>query len=164
MLCEVCFCMLRGQEGRVWKGTYDLHFSHHMSMLALRRSAEIHCGICRVLLTELQSHVPEGRLDEIPLDITASLFVPNPKVEHVYRLDFKMRSEQIRCQRTFMLKETSGKLLYVNTMFVANAITRRLHRPTFPYSRVTQYRIRRSVSSCQILDVKVYLHSGAPHS
>lgn len=55
MLCDVCFRMLRGQDGRVWKGTYDLHFTHHRDRTSLRRSADMNCGICRVLHEELQS-------------------------------------------------------------------------------------------------------------
>ena len=57
MLCDVCFRMLRGQDGRVWKGTYDLHFKHHPDWNSLRRSAGMNCGICRVLHEELQSRV-----------------------------------------------------------------------------------------------------------
>lgn len=57
MLCDVCFRMLRGQDGRVWKGTYDLHFTHHPDRTSLHRSAEMNCGICRVLHEELQSKV-----------------------------------------------------------------------------------------------------------
>lgn len=55
MLCDVCFRMLRGQDGRVWKGTYDLHFNHHSDWNSLRRSADMNCGICRVLHEELRS-------------------------------------------------------------------------------------------------------------
>lgn len=55
MLCDVCFRMLRGQDGRVWKGTYDLHFNHHSGWDSLRRSADMNCGICRVLHEELRS-------------------------------------------------------------------------------------------------------------
>lgn len=55
MLCDVCFRMLRGQDGRVWKGTYDLHFKHHLDQRSLRRSADMNCGICRVLHEEWQS-------------------------------------------------------------------------------------------------------------
>jgi hypothetical protein len=55
MLCDVCFRMLRGQDGRVWKGTYDLHFKHHPDPKSLLRSAGMNCGVCRVLHEELQS-------------------------------------------------------------------------------------------------------------
>lgn len=55
MLCDVCFRMLRGQDGRVWKGTYDLHFQHHSDEDSLHRSAGMNCGICRVLYEELSS-------------------------------------------------------------------------------------------------------------
>lgn len=55
MICDTCFKMLRGQDGRIWKGTYDLNFKHHTRMKNLRRSADMHCGICRVLFVELQA-------------------------------------------------------------------------------------------------------------
>lgn len=44
--------MLRGHEGRTWKGTYDLHFNHHESLEDLEHSASSVCGICRVLFEE----------------------------------------------------------------------------------------------------------------
>jgi hypothetical protein len=110
MLCEACWGMLRRQEGRIWKGTYDLHFNHHADTKTLRRSKEMNCGICRVLFHELQSKVDSvAKFDDLPLTVTASLFIPNPRVDHLYRLDFKLQSNQIRCQRTFVLKETSKK-------------------------------------------------------
>jgi hypothetical protein len=55
MLCDTCFRMLRGQDGRIWKGTYDLNFNHHTQMKDLNRSADMHCGICRILFEELQT-------------------------------------------------------------------------------------------------------------
>jgi hypothetical protein len=55
MICDTCFKMLRGQDGRIWKGTYDLNFNHHTQIKDLHRSADMHCGICRVLFAELQT-------------------------------------------------------------------------------------------------------------
>jgi hypothetical protein len=61
MLCETCYGMLRGQDGRLWKGTYDLSFNHHTQVKDLHRAAT-RCGICRVLFealkTELESVQP----------------------------------------------------------------------------------------------------------
>lgn len=60
MICNTCFKMLRGQDGRIWKGTYDLNFTHHTQMTDLCHSADEHCGICRVLFAELQSRLGLG--------------------------------------------------------------------------------------------------------
>jgi hypothetical protein len=60
MICDTCFKMLRGQDGRIWKGTYDLNFNHHTQMKDLRRSADMHCGICRVLFAELRTRSGSG--------------------------------------------------------------------------------------------------------
>jgi hypothetical protein len=110
MLCEACFDMLRRQEGRIWKGTYDLHFNHHANAKALRRSKEMNCGICRVLFDELRSKMDSAEnFDDLPIIVTASLSIPDPRVDQLYRLDFKLQSNQIRCQRTFVLKEASKK-------------------------------------------------------
>ncbi|PSN69911.1 HET-domain-containing protein [Corynespora cassiicola Philippines] len=110
MLCNVCFRMLRGQEGRIWKGTYDLHFTHHSAGKELRRSALINCGICRVLFEELQTKVDHTLVfDDLELLVTASLSVlDHPRVQHLYRLDFKLRCNRIRSQRTFVLKRTAS--------------------------------------------------------
>jgi hypothetical protein len=63
MICATCFKMLRGQDGRIWKGTYDLNFNHHTQMKDLRRSADTHCGICRILFAELQTKAGFGSLE-----------------------------------------------------------------------------------------------------
>lgn len=107
--------MLRGQEGRIWKGTYDLHFNHHTKGKDLRRSAEMNCGICRVLWEELEEklekHGPSLDVDHRELTVTASLSVlDHPRLKHLYRLDFKIRCDRTRCQRTFVLKRTSESL------------------------------------------------------
>jgi hypothetical protein len=80
MLCETCHGMLRGQDGRLWKGTYDLDFNHHTKMKDLHRSAT-HCGICRVLFealrTELEAvspHSPQTKLEPAkPLRLETNL-------------------------------------------------------------------------------------------
>lgn len=53
MLCNICWGMLRGQIGRQWKGSYDLHFSHHESVKGLKASHDMGCGVCRVLFDKL---------------------------------------------------------------------------------------------------------------
>lgn len=108
MLCEACFRMLRGQGGRIWKGTFDLHFNHHDNGKDLIDSARMHCGICRVLYEELQSKFDDTIvIEDQPLSIAASLSViDHPRVQHLYRLDFKLRCGRIRGRRTFVLKRT----------------------------------------------------------
>lgn len=53
MICSVCYRMLRGQEGRQWRGTYDLHFAHHRSQSSLTMSADMGCCFCSGLRNEL---------------------------------------------------------------------------------------------------------------
>lgn len=55
--------MLRGQEGRRWKGTYDLHFEHHRNAESLMQSVAMDCNICRVLCEELAVAVGLGAWD-----------------------------------------------------------------------------------------------------
>lgn len=108
MLCDVCFRMLRGQEGRIWKGTYDLHFKHHTTGKGLRRAAKMNCGICRVLYEELQPKVdPATSIEQMELEVQASLSVLNDRAEDLYRLDFKLRCDRVRSRRTFVLKKCS---------------------------------------------------------
>ena len=112
MLCDVCFRMLRSQEGRIWKGTYDLYFTHHTQEEDLQRSAKMNCGICRVLSEELKQKRlktdPALEIDKEELSVTASLAVlDHPRVHDLYRLDFKLRCGRTRYQRTFILKRTS---------------------------------------------------------
>lgn len=82
----------------------------------------MNCGICRVLFEELVPKVyptfpldqknvsteQELSIDRRELSITASLSVlQHDDVKDLYRLDFKMRCDGIRGQRTFVLKRTS---------------------------------------------------------
>jgi hypothetical protein len=107
--------MLRRQEGRQWRGTYDLHFNHHTMLKDLYRSRKMNCGICRVLFEELESKL-DSRLGDVKksdprtIGVKASLFIPTPREDHLYCLQFKIRYEQIQCQRTFVLRETGKSL------------------------------------------------------
>jgi hypothetical protein len=122
MLCDVCFRMLRGHEGRIWTGTHDLQLNHHTKMNVFRRSAMINCGICRTLFDELMPKVnvlfspsqneysaeQELSIDKMELSVIASLSVQKYKnIKELYRLDFKMKCNDITGQRTFILKGTS---------------------------------------------------------
>jgi hypothetical protein len=112
--------MLRGQDRRQWKGTYDLHFNHHITLRSLQDSAAKGCGICRVLFKEVfpDTTVEEVRRDSDTADealeeaagpvSTASLAVIRNLQDHrdeVYRLDFKVNHHRLRKKRTFVLKQ-----------------------------------------------------------
>lgn len=117
--------MLRGQAGKQWKGTYELNFSHHESIRALKTSYDTGCSICRALFGEVVTYV---RLDlGIELDIIDDKALENLAIERmqstallttideledddVFRLDFKLefgsngRPMEI-VKRTFLLKQ-----------------------------------------------------------
>jgi hypothetical protein len=90
----------------------------------------MHCGICRVLWSDLKEKLDKdtinlehlGTLSPVSrseiFSVTASLSVlndslsmENEDMEH-YRLDFKLRFEKIRSQRTFVLRQTSELFTY----------------------------------------------------
>jgi hypothetical protein len=54
MICSVCYSMLRGHQGAQWRGTYDLHFDHHVDPVELQKSADMSCCICRSILCEIK--------------------------------------------------------------------------------------------------------------
>lgn len=130
MLCEICWRMLRGQVGRQWRGTYDLHFDHHDSIGTLKTSYSMGCGICRVLYEELMASAakdlaldkdeekPPDQVDNdesgptLVAESTALLGVIHDiEDDDVFRLDFKLewavgeRAANI-VKRTFVLKQT----------------------------------------------------------
>jgi hypothetical protein len=83
----------------------------------------MHCGICRVLWSELQEKLrlndtsalsPGARRDS--LSITACLSIlDHPSTSddlELYRLDFKLRYDNIRGARTFVLRKTSKRHPY----------------------------------------------------
>lgn len=108
MICAVCYRMLRGQDGRQWRGTFDLHFDHQTTKSGLVLSAEMGCCICRTISYEL-SQLYQG--DTYPKDrgrfITAFLSeVPEVHEQRgLYRLDFKLSDS--RRLGTFLLQQTS---------------------------------------------------------
>lgn len=58
MVCTVCRDMLQSQEGRTWKGTYDLRYRLDVTVKNLElRSVEENCGICRALCEGLVEHL-----------------------------------------------------------------------------------------------------------
>lgn len=136
MLCEICWRMLRGQVGRQWRGTYDLHFDHHNSIETLKTSYGMGCGICRVLYEELMASAEKDlgpdyeSAEEQPPDqlgndrsetglsaqSTALLGVIHDiEYDDVFRLDFKVEWA-LRDQTTNTVKRTS----IVKRTFVLN--------------------------------------------
>jgi hypothetical protein len=65
--------MLRGQDGILWKGTYDLNFNHHTRMKDLRHSADIRCGICRVLFEALKTELESALLPDVQTKVNSAL-------------------------------------------------------------------------------------------
>jgi hypothetical protein len=53
MICAVCYNVLRGHQGAQWRGTWDLHFDHHIDRQKLVESAKMSCCICRSILREI---------------------------------------------------------------------------------------------------------------
>jgi len=95
--------MLRGQDRRQWKGTYDLHFEHHSDFDSLEKSAGMECSICRVLWEE-------GGFDSshpVHINSTASLKVIHGlgrgDDDELYRLDLNLEYGNTRRKRTFVL-------------------------------------------------------------
>lgn len=112
MLCGICWHMLRGQQGRLFKGTFDLRFDHHSSIKALDASSREGCSICRVLQQELHKWtVKNAEILPEELDRTfhskASLnLVPDIEDQDVFRLDFRLtggHDSEIISKRTFVL-------------------------------------------------------------
>jgi hypothetical protein len=117
------------EDGRIWKGTWDLHFKHHNNIHDLQESAAMPCGICRVLWSDLKVKLDKDAMDLKHLgtmspvsrseifSVTANLSVLNDSSTEdedmeLYRLDFKLRFEKIRSQRTFVLRQTSELFSY----------------------------------------------------
>lgn len=131
MLCDKCWGMLRGHEGRVWKGTYDLHFNHHDALESLKKSADLVCGICRLLYETwnnpdrtmlLHQQVGESQRGhdestsqtgaETPYPFsTASLSVVRDVDEHdLFKLDFQLKHGKKTRKRTFVLKQSGQSI------------------------------------------------------
>ncbi|KAF3015818.1 hypothetical protein E8E14_002512 [Neopestalotiopsis sp. 37M] len=101
--------MLRGQNQRLWKGTYDLHFTHHDSLEKLKISTTEFCGICQAIWEELKLKLnPKEPNVAEKLLITASISaIPGKETTQSWRLDFKINYAEISARRTFVLKEIS---------------------------------------------------------
>lgn len=53
MICAVCYSVLGGHQSAQWRGTWDLHFDHHVDRQRLVESANMSCCICRSILREI---------------------------------------------------------------------------------------------------------------
>jgi hypothetical protein len=126
MICAVCYGLLRGQEGRQWRGTFDLIFDHHANLLGLKRSADMNCRICRSVFGELLQRAEMSSEErKWPIGdwgarisskersgraglITAYLSEVYESKQDLkaYRLDLKLRSERVG---TFVLQQTGKK-------------------------------------------------------
>jgi hypothetical protein len=125
--------MLRGQTGRQWRGTFDLHFNHHSDLYSLERSARMGCCICRIIWDELTEHSqgqnlakaiqrrlrsprdPDPQLNSTETNSTLqqqSYFV-RAFLSHIhgqrslYRLDFRLVDFDSKILATFLLEQTS---------------------------------------------------------
>lgn len=121
--------MLRGQVGRQWRGTYDLHFDHHHSIKTLEASHNMGCGICRILYEEFiassqkdigpsdEEQAPNGlRNHEVETGLSARstallCIIHDIEYHDVFRLDLKLEwargdDHQGIIKRTFVLKQS----------------------------------------------------------
>lgn len=135
MICTTCYCMLRGQTGRQWRGTYDIHFSHHPTLYSLERSATMSCCICRIIWDELTENYQGTRLVKVlqkNLRTSSDLdrFVDSNRTQasserqvqflraflsevqggqdnDLYRLDFRLVDSDSKRLATFLLEKSS---------------------------------------------------------
>ena len=133
MICTTCHCMLRGQTGRQWRGTFDLHFNHHSTLYSLEGSARMGCCICRIIWDELTEHSQGENLartirrhlrspQNLNRRLNSSQTNSNSQLEshfvraflsHVhgqrglYRLDFRLVDLDSKRLAPFLLEQTS---------------------------------------------------------
>jgi hypothetical protein len=112
MICTACYGMLRGQDGRQWRGTFDLYFDHHTFRWELERSAEMGCTICRTIRYNVKklelmdgSLPPEYQGLKNRGRFVCAFLSEIHEGQGVYRLDFKLWDQ--RRLGTFLLKQTS---------------------------------------------------------
>lgn len=147
--------MLRGQVGRQWRGTYDLHFDHHDSIKTLKASHGMGCGICQALYEELMAGTESNLGLDYKIDkertpdesgdneaetalsghSTALLGVIHDiEDDDVFRLDFKLDwilGEQTPrvMRRTFALKQIGTRLELKFCIIILNMSYRQPHCP-----------------------------------
>jgi hypothetical protein len=135
MICTTCYCMLRGQTGRQWRGTFDIHFNHHSTLYSLERSAAMSCCICRIIWDELTEKYQGAKLAKVlqknlrtPSDIDRLLELTRTQPDSerqvqfvraflsevqggqdndLYRLDFRLVDSDSKRLATFLLEKSS---------------------------------------------------------
>ena len=107
MICSTCYGMLRGQDGRQWRGTFDLYFDHHVNLYEIGRSEDMGCCICRSLSYALnQMEIQHECRDPNHRERFVSAFLSEVQGKRdIYRLDFKLR-DSINIG-TFLLQQAS---------------------------------------------------------
>jgi hypothetical protein len=68
MVCEVCRNILRRHQDRIWRGSYELKFTHHKNGKSLYDSAQKSCCICRSLQDGLVAELSKRGTDEMHQD------------------------------------------------------------------------------------------------
>jgi len=129
MICETCYCMLRGQVGRQWRGSYDVHFNHS-TLKNLENSKLMGCAICRIIWDEVTEKDHEekfgggllkhlrlgssdlakrGRASEVQF---VRAFLSEVQSHHgLYRLDFRLLDTPgSKHVATLLLEQTSESL------------------------------------------------------
>lgn len=144
MLCDKCFGgvgggVLRGHKGKIWKGTYDLHFNHHNDLQDLRNSAALICGICWILkdewnageskvtddrdIRQSQSEPTLKRKEVVHTEthmcsysaVQPSLSVVHDTEKHdLFRLDFHLECGKKTLKRIFVLTWASRQFRTIN--------------------------------------------------
>jgi hypothetical protein len=135
MICTTCYCMLRGQTGRQWRGSFDIHFSHHPTSYSLELSAAMSCCICRIIWDELTENGQGAKLAKLlqkdlrmPSDVERLLKfrrttsgselqvqflraflseVQGGQDNEFCRLDFRLVDSDTKILATFLLKKSS---------------------------------------------------------
>ncbi|KAK7942730.1 uncharacterized protein PG986_011843 [Apiospora aurea] len=110
MLCATCWKNLRGQDGRVWKGTYNLYYHQDQAPAQLRSAGKSGCQVCRPIysLYEDRRRSLGYEQTEKEISIDASLFVvDNEEKPELYRLNYNLQQGKLRIKQTFVLQEAS---------------------------------------------------------
>jgi hypothetical protein len=123
--------MLRGQIGRQWRGTYDVHFNHS-TLKGLENSWLMGCCICRIIWDEitekehgekfgrwLQKHLRAASSDldsrhseSSQIKLVRAFLSEVENRQGLYRLDFRLLDYSgSKRVATFLLEHTSESVL-----------------------------------------------------
>ncbi|KAH6668845.1 heterokaryon incompatibility protein-domain-containing protein [Halenospora varia] len=91
MICNVCFCMLRGQTGRQWKESFGYSFDHQANLIGLLQSVDMACCICRRVWEDLPIFDDRQKIFAHKDQPMISAHISRiKKREGTYRLDFTL--------------------------------------------------------------------------